>query len=247
MPADRSRLQCGARVLAVALVSALHAVAEGQPAAEPDAPVVAPAEQQPAPAPTPTPTPTPAPTPAPRRVQREAVLLPASPTAPSAPSEEPDVALEEERFGHGEPALRLSVGVAGLLTVIGSEGELNTPLIASLDAELSLSPAFGLGLRAAIGLTDPAPGLGFLGALLSHWAEQDLYVAAALGVAAPVERVGDGLRGLSVQAEVGQLWRLGPRWSLNLAPHFELVTPLLGEYGDVVTVGFGLVLVATWR
>jgi hypothetical protein len=174
-------------------------------------------------------------------------LTPAPGAAPSDRPESPAASAEDERFGHGELALRLSLGVAGVLTVLGSEGELNTPIIASLDAELSVSPAFGLGVRAAIWLTDPSPGLGFLGALLSHWAEQELYVAAALGVAAPVERAGDGLRGVSVQAEVGQLWRLSPRWSLNLAPHFELVTPLLGSYSDVVTVGFGLVLVATWR
>jgi hypothetical protein len=168
---------------------------------------------------------------------------------PAAPGggEAPAASVEEDRFGHGELALRLSVGVAGVLTVVGSQGELNTPIIASLDAELSVHAQYGVGLRAAMWLTDPTPGLGFLGALLSHWAEQDLYVAAALGVAAPVERIDAGLRGLSVQAEVGQLWRLGPRWSLNLAPHFELVTPLLGSYSDVVTVGFGLVLVATWR
>jgi len=181
------------------------------------------------------------------RREREPVLSTEPHTAAGASSETPGAHSEEERFGHGEPALRLSLGVAGVLTVIGSEGELNTPVIASFDGEFSLSPAFGLGVRAAIWLTDPSPGLGFLGALLSHWAEQDLYVAAALGVAAPVERVADGIRGVSVQAEVGQLWRLSPRWSLNLAPHFELVTPLLGSYSDVVTVGFGLVLVATWR
>ncbi|HMI94468.1 MAG TPA: hypothetical protein VK509_24010, partial [Polyangiales bacterium] len=116
------------------------------------------------------------------------MLLPEPRATPSASSETtPGASEEEERFGHGEPALRLSLGVAGVLTVIGSEGELNTPIIASLDAELSVSQTFGLGVRAAIWLTDPSPGLGFLGALLSHWAEQDLYVAAALGVAAPVE------------------------------------------------------------
>ena len=154
---------------------------------------------------------------------------------------------EALRFGHGELALRLSIGVAGLLTVVESHGELNKPIIVSLDAEFSLSPEFGLGVRAAAGLTDPVPGLGFVGALLSHWAEQDLYVATALGVAAPLDDIGDGLRGLAVHAEVGQLWRLDPFWSFNLAPHFELVTPLLGAYGGVVTVGFGLLLVGTWR
>lgn len=155
-------------------------------------------------------------------------------------------AIKEPEYGHLEPELRLSFGIAGALTVLRSNGQLNKPLIVSLDVELSIAETYALGLRAATWLTDPSFGLGFAGPVLSSWAQDDLYFTVALGVGAPVDHLDAGIRGLGLQAEVGELWRLDPKWSLNLAPHFELVTPLLGAY-DSVTVGFGLVLVATYR